>query len=298
MECQRATPAQRHRSRLLAAYIVAGALAALLLSRGSWTARAQEPTPTQAAQEAVTRLSIVAPSELILEGEQFGVTLRIDDVAHLQAFQVFIEYDHNLLSLKEAQMEPFFTEAERQDECSVSPAGWVILSGDVEAIEQELQGVQGAIVQANPERAEVTAWFPASQTDRALELGNVERTRVFINCISLGGPVSAGGPPGVSGSDALATMTFEAVAGGQADLQIQDSLFLLDDVDPPDDPSAIVPIPHETQNASVQLEGSSGDFPWLIVGAIIGAVAFVVIGAVGALWSRRSGREPLQPPSS
>jgi hypothetical protein len=290
MEGERDQHARTRRQSLGVALGAAAALTAFLLAPAA--TRAQEATPTSTAlPEAGTRLSLEAPGEPVKEGDRFDVTLRVDNVERMQAFEAFIEYDHNLLRLKDGQMESFFIDAEREAQCAVSPAGWVVLSGDVDSMVTDLQGIEGSIVQPDPERGQVTTWFPATETDRALELGKVERTRVFINCISLGPPISSGGPPGVSGSGDLATVTFEAVKGGVAQLQLQESTLLLDDIDATGD---IPRIPHQAESAAVEIEGND-EFPWLIVGAAIGAAVFVALGGLGALWSRRRAGGGEQP---
>jgi hypothetical protein len=282
-----AIPRTRPGKRALA---LAGTATLLALLVGSSAALAQEPTPTSTPGEAATILRVEAPPGPISEGERFEVQLVVENVEHLAALDINIDYDSEQLRLVSGQMEPFFLEGEREPQCADSPNGWVELSGSVSQIETKLNTIQGAVVQSDPEEGTVTAWFPASETDKALQAGKVERTRVFINCFSLGGLPSTGGPPGVSGSGTLATMTFESIGDGVAELQLSDTQLLLDDVDPPGDPEGqIVSIPHETESASVKLEGGTGgSSPWLIIGVAAGvAVALVVVG--GAVLLRRGG---------
>lgn len=270
-------------------------LSALLL--GPTASLAQEATPTPTPGAGTTILRVEAPPGPFSEGEQFDVQLMVENVEHLGAFEFYMEYDSDKLRLLSGQMEPFFLEAERQSDCS-GPNGWVELSGAVDQIETDLNTIQGVVVQRNEDEGRVTSWFPAEETDKALQAGHVERTRVFAFCVSRDAPASLGGQPGVSGSGVLATMTFEAIGDGPAELQLQDTDLLLDDVDPPGDPaSQVIPsIPHETESASVELAGGGGgSSPWLIIGVAAGvAVALVVVG--GAVVLRRGGGSP--PPSS
>ena len=278
------------------ALAVAATLAALLLAPSASLAQEATPTPTPGA--ATTILRVEAPEGPFSKGEQFDVQLVVENVEHLSGFEAYIAYNSDQLRLVSGQMEPLFLEGEREPQCLDSPNGWVELSGSVDQLDTKLNTIQGVITQPNEEEGTVTAWFPASETDKALEAGKVEQTRVFINCVSVGAAVSLGGPAGVSGSDALATMTFEAIGAGTAELQLQDTELLLDDVDPPGDPaSQVIPsIPHETESASVELEGGGGgSSPWLIIGVAAGVVvALLVVG--GAVLLRRGGGSP--PPDS
>jgi hypothetical protein len=188
-------------------------------------------------------------------------------------------------------MEPFFLEGEREAQCGDSPNGWVVLSGSSDQIETHLNEIQGVVTQPDDEEGTVTAWFPASETDKALEAGEVEETRVFVNCVSVGPPVSQGGSPGVSGSDALATVSFEAIGDGTAQLQLTDTALVLDDLDAD---GAVQTIPHETQSASVQLEGGgdSGS-SWVVIAVAAGvAVALVFVGGLVLLRRGHAGAPP------
>jgi hypothetical protein len=264
------------------ALLIAGLLLGLASSHG---VSAQQPTPTPSAPQGAatptegdvaTQLRVEAPEGPFSTGEQFDVQLLIENVEHLAGFDVFIDYDHTQLRLVSGQMEPFFLEGEREPQCGDSPNGWVELSGNTSQIESDLSAVRGAVIQSNPPEDTVTAWFPATETDQALEAGQVERTRVFINCFSVGPPVSLGGAPGVSGSGQLATVSFEALGDGTAELPVSQSGLLLDEIDPPADPDGqVVMIPHDPQGASVELEGDGGGSSWFVIA--VGALVLLLI---------------------
>ena len=116
--------------------------------------------------------------------------------------------------------------------------------------------------------------------------------KVSAFCVTPGQPLFCmGGPPGASGSGLLARVVFKARSGGVAVLELSDPTTLaLDDFSPCDLNFNIPEIPHTRQSASVELLGSDDGIPWLIVGPIIGAVAFVLIaGGIGLSLRRRGG---------
>jgi hypothetical protein len=273
---------------------LAVALAVALLAPSAL--RAQEATPTATAGEQPpatdTVLRVEAPEGPFAEGDQFDVQLVIENVDHLASIDAYIGYDSSQLRLVSGQMEPFFLDGEREAQCGESPNGWVVLSGSTSQIETALGEIQGVVTQPDDEGGTVTAWFPASETDKALEAGDVEETRVLVNCVSVGPPLSQGGSPGVSGSGTLATVTFEAIGGGTAQLQLTDTALVLDDLDAND---AVQTIPHETQSASVELEGDGGDggSSWLVIAVAAGvAVALVFVGGLVLLRRGRGGPPP------
>ena len=69
---------------------------------------------------------------------------------------------------------------------------------------------------------------------------------------------------------------------------------MLDDLQPCDlDDGQAVIIPHQVQDASVEIAGEDS-FPWLLV--VIAGVAAVVIVAGGGAWLLLSRRNPAQTP--
>jgi hypothetical protein len=111
---------------------------------------------------------------------------------------------------------------------------------------------------------------------RLTQDGNTETLQ--FNCVTLGPPVSLGGTKGADGSGLLAIVTFSPVGGGNTPLNLRasDSILVAAEIDAQGMP---VEISSSSQSASLDVVGTSGGFPWLIVGLAIGAV--IVIGAVG-----------------
>jgi len=97
-----------------------------------------------------------------------------------------------------------------------------------------------------------------------------------FNCVTLGPPVSLGGKAGPDGSGVLATVTFSPKGGGNAALDLSDAMLVAAEID-----SAGMPVSITTSAASSSLDviGTGGGFPWLIICFAVGAV--VVIGAIG-----------------
>lgn len=124
---------------------------------------------------------------------------------------------------------------------------------------------------------------------------------VTVDCITFGPPVCAGGLPGASGSGLLGRVFFTSKGGGATQLELTKTTLVLDDIEPCDEEGATISIPHNRGDPiTVDLVGGD-EFPWLIVGIIIGVVAVLLIGGVGGfLWYRRqgAGTTPGAPPSS
>lgn len=95
-------------------------------------------------------------------------------------------------------------------------------------------------------------------------------------CVTMTPPVSLGGKAGPDGSGTLAVVTFSPRGGGDSALDLSDGKLVEAEVDQGGMPIEATP---STENASIHVVGTSGGFPWLILGSVIGAV--VVIGAIG-----------------
>jgi hypothetical protein len=111
---------------------------------------------------------------------------------------------------------------------------------------------------------------------------------VRFNCVTLGPPVSSGGTAGPSGSGVLTEMVFSPVGGGTSPLDLTEGILLQAEI-VPNNPSKPVQLESTTQSASLEVQGSSGGLPWLIIGAAGGGI--IVIGGivvVGLMLARRS----------
>jgi hypothetical protein len=99
-----------------------------------------------------------------------------------------------------------------------------------------------------------------------------------FNCVTIGPPVSLGGTAGPDGSGVLAVVTFSPVGGGNTplDLSDTDSKLVAAEIDAEGMP---VEMTSTVQGSSLDVIGTGGGFPWLVVGLAVGAV--VVIGAAG-----------------
>ncbi len=118
-----------------------------------------------------------------------------------------------------------------------------------------------------------------------------QEKKVLISCVARTLPACIGGEVGSSGSGLLGRIIFKAESSGTAPLALTDPTDLvLDDVQPCDPAEGLaVVIPHEREDASVEIAGSDS-FPWVTVGVIAGVAAVVVVGGgvVGLALSRRS----------
>ncbi|MDI6858184.1 MAG: cohesin domain-containing protein [Dehalococcoidia bacterium] len=133
--------------------------------------------------------------------------------------------------------------------------------------------------------------------DPRVEPGDPEVLR--FNCVTMGSPVSLGGPAGPSGSGVLATVTFSPVGGGTAALELLEGRLVAAEIDEEE-----MPVELETTiaNATVEViplptptpaEGGSsglGGISWFVLGPIIGIGVVLVAGAAAFTLARR--REP------
>ncbi len=122
--------------------------------------------------------------------------------------------------------------------------------------------------------------------DPFVEEGNPETLR--FNCVTLGAPVSLGGPAGPDGYGSLAEVTFSPVGGGKTPLDLKEGILLAAEIDAKGAPAQI-----ETavEGASLEIASSGGGFPWVLWGPVIGVVCVaVVVGVVVLVMRRRGGR--------
>lgn len=132
--------------------------------------------------------------------------------------------------------------------------------------------------------------------DPRVEPGDPEVLR--FNCVTMGSPVSLGGPAGPSGSGLLATVTFSPVGGGTAALDLVEGRLVAAEINEEEMP---VELETTTQSASVEViplptptpAGGSfglGGVSWFVLGPIIGIGVVLVAGAAAFTLARR--REP------
>jgi hypothetical protein len=116
--------------------------------------------------------------------------------------------------------------------------------------------------------------------------------QVTVVCTSVGPPLCLEGLPGAEGSGLLAAAVFRAKGGGQATLDIQNSILLLDDVVPCNlEEGQTQDIGHRVEGARILIEGDGGSSgpPWPLIIALGAVVAAVAVGAGGYLWWQRRG---------
>ncbi len=109
---------------------------------------------------------------------------------------------------------------------------------------------------------------------------------VRLACATLAAPVSLGGKAGPSGFGVLAEVTFSPVGGGSASLDLSDVILVAAEFDAKGAPAQI-----ETtvEGASLEIASSSGGFPWVVWGPVIGVVCVTVVAGVVVLVMRRRG---------
>ena len=244
---------------------------ALAFALGS-AVRAQEtpePTAQETPQETFSRIKIQAPLEPIAVGEEFEVSVLVEEVEHLAAFDFTIAYDP-------ARLEPVAA-----DDGDGTPAATD--GPDITADRIVVRGDAGEFLATGERGVNMSCDGPFFREDAG--------DRVFVSCVTLGPPLCLEGLPGADGSGLLGRLFFKAKAAGVTTLELIDpTSLLLDDVqpcDPAEDPRTIE-ILHRREGATVEVQGDSG-FPWLIVGPIVGVVLVVLIGG-GAAWFLRYGR--------
>ena len=219
-------------------------------------------------EQPVVRMEIGAPKQPIDSGQEFGVSVLVDNVQHLASFDFTIQFDPQ-------KLEPV-------QEAATG-------SGTPEAVPTTniTQGGRQNI------RVDNAGQF-LSTSDRGQNVSCpvhfAQGSTVAVNCVTLAAPLCLGGPAGASGSGLLATVYFRSKGGGATKLTFAKTTLIPDDLDPPCDPEAIGSSPsisHRHEDSSVELSGGSGGSN----GAIIGVVAVVVVvlaaGAGGLLWYRR-----------
>jgi hypothetical protein len=295
-----------------AAGLLSAALLALTAALGlPLDAFGQEATPTAteegAAPATQPALILQPPADMPLSvDDEFEVRLDIENVEHLAAFDSFIMYDSEKLEWLGGEVGPFFTDQERQDQClpEEGPRGEIEFhgaEGDISTIADALKA-QGLDEQSVAEttaadgQPAVIARVTVDQMGPAIELGTPWQTRVVFDCVTLDPPISAGGPPGLSGSGTLGIMRFRAIKSGDAKVDFGEQHTLApDDLD---ENGELQAMGHSIQGTVIEISGGGG-FPWLIA-VIIAVVAVVVIGGGAGYWyarGRSAGAPPPPPPS-
>jgi len=107
---------------------------------------------------------------------------------------------------------------------------------------------------------------------------------VRFACATTAAPVSLGGTAGPNGSGTLAEVVFSPVGGGTSPLDLSDAILVAAEIDEKGDP---VQMKTSMQGASLDVIGTGGGIPWLIVGSAVGVAIVVVGGGGGLLLSRR-----------
>ncbi len=236
------------------------------------------PSPGH-AQDGETLIRVDAPAEAIDVGETFEVQVVVEDVEHLAAFVFDLQYDPE-------RIEPV-EEGEANGEISAAEA----TEGDATPPPLRVEGGDVGLILTTSERNEnILCEGPVAVDD---DEDGVRET-VRVSCVTAGPPVCLDGPEGASGSGVLATVLLEAAKAGETELRLSDSTLTLDDLEGCDpDFGTTIQIEHGRENATVELVGD--DFPWLVVGIVVGVVVVVLAGGLGALaWYRRrsAGAEP------
>jgi hypothetical protein len=109
--------------------------------------------------------------------------------------------------------------------------------------------------------------------------------KLHFACATLGAPVSLGGAAGPDGSGTLAEVTFSPKGGGTSPLDLSDDILVAAEIN---EQGAPVQIESTAQGASLEVIGSGGGFPWLIVAPVLAVAAVVAAGGGGMVMVRRS----------
>ncbi len=252
------------------------ALAAVVVAAPTaYRAVAQEETPTPPAQDetatpaaptegtpapeeptstpggAETVMRVAGPDGSVSKGDEFAVDVLVENVEHLATIEFKLYYDDALLKYERVEeLAQFLESGEREVNCGESP------------------------------------YFPAAG---AVPAGDP----VYVNvaCPTFGAPVCAGGAAGVAGDGLLSRIVFTALADGTATLELSDTTLLKDDIEPcsPEEDDVIL-IDHATEDATVEIGGSSDGLNWLLVGVVVGAVVVVIVVGGGIFAMYRSSR--------
>ncbi len=232
-----------------------------------------EPTVPAAPDGTILRLEIDAPDEPVPKGEEIEVTVLVEDVEHLAAFGLSIQYDPK-------RLEP--VERELTEEATPPPTP---LEGE--------SGAEETLVSAT----DVGAFLATSERGEGMICPDpsAKGGRVLLSCVTVGPPVCLDGLPGASGSGVLGRVLFKSKGGGVTTLDLINTSLALDDADPCDPDALLQPpaIPHQVEGATIELASGGGGIPWVIVGPIIAVVVVLVIGGGvgGFIWSRRGGSD-------
>lgn len=239
--------AVRRAGRPLGLFLFSGLLAFFLLSQAQ-------------AQQTVVRLRVdgVQP---VKSGDTFRLTVLVDNVEHLAAFDVTVGYDPQRLKPVPAQ---------RTD-------GGATNLGEGRSPVSVVD--EGKFLKENGERSNVVC---------SGGVGNDAAKTVTVFCNTVDAPLCLGGGAGASGSGVLASIEFKSKGGGPTALEITDSTLVLDDVNPcdPTDFSA-QKIEHTRQDATVELIGGGGGGYTVVIVVAAGVGAAVVIALAGLAWYRR-----------
>jgi hypothetical protein len=229
-----------------------------------------EPTAQAPTDAAVLRLEVDAAEQPIPKGDEFEVTVLVDNVEHLAAFGLSIQYDPKRLEPVERELPEEATPLPTSLGSETDGGGTLVSARDVGAFLADSERGEGMIC-----------------PDPSAKNGEV-----VLSCVTIGPPVCLDGLAGASGSGVLGRVLFKSKGGGTTTLGLANTSLALDDAEPCDPAGLLQPpvVPHQVEGATIEL-AETGGIPWMIVGPIIAVVVIVVIGGGvgGFLWSRRGG---------
>jgi hypothetical protein len=128
---------------------------------------------------------------------------------------------------------------------------------------------------------------PVQCADPRQEQDSKKVERIRFACATLAGPVSLGGKAGPNGAGTLAQVTFAPVGGGNTPLDLTEGILVAAEIDAEGNPAQI---PSSMQGSSLDVIGSGGGFPWLILGGALAGIVVVGLVGGGVLLSRRRMR--------
>lgn len=105
---------------------------------------------------------------------------------------------------------------------------------------------------------------------------------ISFGCVTLGPPVSMGGPAGPDGFGLLATIRFSPVGGGVTPLELLEGRLLQAEINEEGRP---IEVETEVSSGSLEVQSSGGGISWALWGAVIGVAALVLVigGTVAAM---------------
>jgi hypothetical protein len=118
--------------------------------------------------------------------------------------------------------------------------------------------------------------------DPKIDTGSPET--LHFNCVTLGPPPSVqGGKAGADGSGVLATVTFSPIGGGTTPLDLKEGRLIAAELD---DKGMPVEISAAVQGGTLEVAADGSGPSLVVLGAIIGVIAAVVIAGLGLLFLR------------